>query len=140
MKIETILSRLSIQDKIDLYHRLESDLNSEENLGLIKSEPNRDQLIQCPHCKSTSIIGHGIYKGRKRYRCMACLKTFNDLTGTAGAYLKRPDLFHQYTKMIVGNIPVRKAAKTLGVNVKTVSDWRHKISATLEGIENEFIE
>jgi len=37
----------------------------------------------CPHCNSDEIVGHGKYKGRKRYKCEACDKTFNDLTGTS---------------------------------------------------------
>jgi len=137
MKIETLLSRLSYQEKEDLYQRLELDLNSTENLSLVKTELNQDNPMQCPHCKSQDIYGHGTYKGRKRYMCVSCSKTFNDLTGTAISCIKKPDLFHQYTKMMVESISIRKAAKKLDVNVKTIFDWRHKILAALEKINGQ---
>ena len=36
----------------------------------------------CPHCKAERVSRHGHANGLQRYRCTACRKTFNALTGT----------------------------------------------------------
>ena len=40
----------------------------------------------CPHCAATRIHRHGLSHGLQRYRCLACGRTFNALTGTPLAF------------------------------------------------------
>ncbi len=44
----------------------------------------------CPHCGHDSVVRWGIAGGWQRYRCGACQATFNALTGTPLARLRRP--------------------------------------------------
>ena len=37
---------------------------------------------ECPHCGSHHVLSNGNYKGRKRYLCKECGKSYNDLTKT----------------------------------------------------------
>ena len=36
----------------------------------------------CPHCKSSLVIKYGIKRGKQRYRCRGCQKTFVATTNT----------------------------------------------------------
>ena len=63
---------------------------------------------QCPHCSSRRIEGWGRERnGLPRSRCLDCQRTFNPLTGTPLARL-------------------RKAAKACKVNKNTAFKWRHR--------------
>jgi len=76
-------------------------------------------------------MGHGTYKGRKRYKCKQCKKTFNDFTGTAISGIKKVEKFQEFLELTVESITIRKASKKLGVNMKTIFDWRHKLLSSI---------
>ena len=59
-------------------------------------------------------------------------KSFNDCTGIAVSGIKKVDKFQSYLKLILESVSIRKAPKTLELNVKTVLDWRHKTATSLE--------
>ncbi|MCK9499979.1 MAG: IS1595 family transposase [Bacteroidales bacterium] len=127
MKIQEILNNLDLSEKKKLYSLLKKDIGLTPQLDSIKSELNKDQKILCPHCHSADIYGHGVYKGRKRYHCKGCKKTFNDFTGTAISGIKKVEKFQEFLELTIKSITIRKAATQLDVNVKTIFDWRHKL-------------
>jgi len=127
MEIHEILSSLDLSEKKRLYTLLKKDIGLIPELDKIKAELNNDQKVLCPHCLSSDILGHGIYKGRKRYKCKKCSKTFNDFTGTAISGIKKVEKFQEFLELTVESITIRKASKKLGVNMKTIFDWRHKL-------------
>jgi transposase-like protein len=99
----------------------------------------------CPDCKSELVKGHGKYRGRSRYKCLACGRTFNDLTKTplAGLHAENHDKMRQFAAhMADGGAPVRKSAVDFDINLKTAFYWRHKVlrgysvapTRTLKGI------
>ena len=47
----------------------------------------RDDL-QCPRCRSSSVIKYGSYRAFQRYLCKDCDRTFNDKTRTIFAHAK----------------------------------------------------
>jgi len=130
MDLQRILKTLSQNEKVELVQLLQQDLKA-PNIELIRSAINKDQLILCPHCNSNDIYGHGIYKGRKRYKCKFCKKTFNDFTGTAISGIKKTHKFQQYISLVVESVSIRKASDQIGVNMKTIFDWRHKLLSSL---------
>lgn len=131
MDIQEILSHLDLREKKKLYTLLKKDIGIIPELDKIKSELNKDQKVLCPHCLSTEILGHGTYKGRKRYKCKQCKKTFNDFTGTAISGIKKVEKFQEYLELTIESITIRKASKKLGVNMKTIFDWRHKLLSSI---------
>jgi len=136
MQIQEILTSLDLSEKKQLYKLLKKDIGVVPQLDRIKTELNKDQKVFCPHCHSSDIFGHGTYKGRKRYKCKECKKTFNDFTGTAISGIKKVDKFQEYLELTIESVTIRKAAKQLGVNMKTIFDWRHKLLsavATMNG-------
>lgn len=129
--MQEILNNLNSLEKKKLYELLRKDIGVIPQLEKVKSELNQDQKVLCPHCLSADIYGHGTYKGRRRYKCKQCKKTFNDFTGTAISGIKKVDKFQEYLELTIESLTIRKAAKKLGVNVKTIFDWRHKLLSSV---------
>ncbi|MBU2582660.1 MAG: hypothetical protein KJ622_13175 [Alphaproteobacteria bacterium] len=65
--------------------------------------------------------------GLRRYRCRSCKKTFNALTGTPLASLKKRHKLAAYGQAMVDGLSLRKAAKRVGINLTTAFDWRHRL-------------
>ncbi|WP_186434960.1 IS1 family transposase [Gillisia sp. Hel_I_86] len=131
MDLRNILNDLDRAEKIELAQLLHRELNVPD-LGLVGRDIGNDRPVYCPHCEDSDIYGHGHYKGRRRYKCRPCHKTFNDFTGTAVDGIKKLEKFQEYLLLVVESVTIRKAAEKIGVNVKTIFDWRHKLLSSLE--------
>lgn len=131
MDLRNILNDLDREEKIELAQLLHRELNV-PNLGLVSRDIGNDRPVHCPHCDGADIYGHGSYKGRRRYKCRSCRKTFNDFTGTAVDGIKKLEKFQEYLLLVVESVTIRKAAEKIGVNVKTIFDWRHKLLSSME--------
>ena len=131
MEVQEIINSLDALDKEELYNLLRIDLGVIPQLAQVKSELNNEKKVLCPHCLSSDIYGHGAYKGRKRYKCKKCKKTFNDFTGTAISGIKKVEKFQEYLELAIESLTIRKAAKILDVNMKTIFDWRHKLLSSI---------
>jgi transposase-like protein len=82
---------------------------------------------QCPHCGSRRLEGWGRERnGLKRSRCLDCRRTFNPLTGTALASLRKKERWLSFAAALNGSLSVRKAAKACQVNKNTAFKWRHR--------------
>src|ERR1700712_3916398 len=65
-------------------------------LAAASGEPEAVRLLEgafavaprCPHCSATGLQRWGYASGLRRYRCQACRKTFDALTGTSLARLR----------------------------------------------------
>ncbi len=136
MDLQSIIRVLSQEQKKELVGLLSRDLKVPK-LNMLIDNLNKDRPINCPHCQSSDIYGHGGYKGRKRYKCKSCTKTFKDLTGTAMDGIKKVDEFQDYLVLMIESVSIRKAAKKIGVNVKTIFDWRHKLLSCLSVFNGE---
>ena len=53
---------------------------------------SRVEARGCPHCASQDLVLWGHASGLPRYRCGDCRRTFNALTGTAMANLRKKEL------------------------------------------------
>ncbi|MDT7877430.1 MAG: IS1595 family transposase [Candidatus Caldarchaeales archaeon] len=73
--------------------------------------------VRCVYCGSLSVIGWGWYRGvYRRYRCKACLRTFNDKSGTDFEYSRIPlneRLFIAYLSGCL-NVPLLRASIDVG--------------------------
>jgi transposase-like protein len=82
--------------------------------------------ILCPYCKSMNVGSWGRACGLKRYRCRECRKSFNALTGTPLARLRKREAWKTYAQAVAESVSVRKAAQRTGVSVPTAFRWRHR--------------
>ena len=80
----------------------------------------------CPNCKSGSIHKWGVVSGIQRYRCKDCGRSFNALTGTSMAHLRKKDLWLEYSKALTESLSLSKAAERCGIDRTTAFRWRHR--------------
>ncbi len=94
--------------------------------------PSKD--IVCPHCKSTAFQRWGKRSDLQRYRCKSCKKTYNSLTGTPLARLKRKGHWLDYAECLKDSITIRAAAEKCGISIDTSFRWRHRFLANAKKI------
>jgi len=80
----------------------------------------------CPRCGNERCYRHGFANDLQRYRCCACGRTFNDLTGTPLARLRLKAKWLAYSQTLLDSLPVRKAADRVNVHRNTAFRWRHR--------------
>jgi len=102
-------------------------------LEVRRNQQEKDKFT-CPHCKAEDVVGHGNYKGRKRYKCKSCRKTFNDLTGTSVSWIHKKEEWNSYLHCIADNLTLREAAKQVGISFRTSFMWRHKIIGAFKDV------
>jgi len=131
--LQDYIEQLSKENKQNLYELLRKDLHgvTPEDIEDVRSEQIINKPISCPHCDSEQIIGFGHYRTRKRFRCKSCKKTFNEMTGTPMANLKKVDKFSDYLELFPQRLSLSVLADKLEISVKTAFDWRHKILSAL---------
>lgn len=110
------------------------------------------QVTSCPHCIGLELRSAGSKDGRKRFKCMACSKTFNAYTGTPLARLKMAEKHIEHADLMVEGWSLRKVAEKLSIDLKTAFLWRHrflqtarnaqpaKLSGVVEADETFFLE
>ena len=87
--------------------------------------------VRCPRCGGLGCIRWGHGRGRQRYRCGSCRRTFNDLTGTPAAFTKKLTLWPRYGLSLQACVSVRTAAAHTGIHPTTAFRWRHRRLAPL---------
>ncbi len=91
-----------------------------------------EDAAECPHCGSKRVEGWGRERnGLKRCRCLECKRTFNPLTGTPLAKLRKKERWLSYAGALNAALPVRKAAKACKINKNTAFKWRHRFLEAL---------
>jgi transposase-like protein len=80
----------------------------------------------CPRCQGQQLYRHGTKSGLQRFRCRACGRTFNSLTGTPLARLRHKDKWLDFSECMLDSRTVRKAAARVGVAKNTSLRWRHR--------------
>jgi len=135
-----ILETLNATEKIELLALLKSQEEPKVDLKSIRQEVAKDSAITCPKCQSQSIVGQGQYRNRKRYMCKDCNSTFNEMSGTVMAGLKKPDKFQQSVELLIDSISIRKVAIKLGISMHTAFDWRHKVLSGLTSVASTKME
>ena len=81
---------------------------------------------QCPHCGTPGAVKRGRANGLRRYRCKACGKSFNALTGTPLARLRLKERWLDFTRTLSVGDTVRDSAAQCEVALTTAFRWRHR--------------
>ncbi len=82
----------------------------------------------CPHCACTRLHRCGFASGLQRYRCLDCRCSFNALTGTPLARLRKRECWLPFIKCLLESRTVREAALATGVHRTTSFQWRHRFA------------
>lgn len=80
----------------------------------------------CPACSSESVHKWGVVSGLQRYRCKECKRTFNALSGTPMARLRKKELWLEYSQALADSLSLTKAAGRCGIDRTTAFRWRHR--------------
>lgn len=93
------------------------------SLGKIAERPT-----VCPHCQAGGDGLHpwGQSHGLPRYRCHACGRTCNPLSGTPLARLRKRDQWLRYAQALIDGVSVRAAARQCRIDKNTAFLWRHR--------------
>jgi transposase-like protein len=90
---------------------------------------SRVESTGCPHCASQRFQRWGHASDLPRYRCTDCRRTFNGLTGTPLAHLRKKERWEAQIEALIIGESVTKAAKRCGVAGSTAFRWRHRFLA-----------
>lgn len=84
----------------------------------------------CPHCGHGDIVKYGRdAQGRQRFRCRrdgpaGCGRTFNALTGTAFARMRKPEKWAAYARMVAAGFKSVDDVKASGLGIARLTAWR----------------
>jgi transposase-like protein len=89
-------------------------------------ETAAEEHLCCPRCQSTELHRHGRAHGLQRFRCKACRKTYNALSGTPLARLHYKSKWLAYAGCLLDSTTIRQAACRTGIHKNTSFRWRHR--------------
>lgn len=118
------LGSLTPEQREALAKALAGGSDAAETTALIEAR-FADKAI-CPHCQGEG-QKWGFAAGLRRYRCRSCKTSFNALTKTPLANLKKRDKLAAYGQAMADGLSLRKAAKRVGIDLTTSFDWRHRL-------------
>jgi transposase-like protein len=118
------VAQLTTRQRDTLLRLLSAPAPEAAVVALLESK-DADQR-RCPHCAGERILAWGASHGLPRYRCSACLRTFNALTGTPLARLRHRARWLVQGAALQDGLSVRKAAAACDVAVSTAFRWRHR--------------
>jgi transposase-like protein len=124
---ELLVSRiasLSQRQRDKLLDMLQQSTRQEQVIARIEAATAAH--LCCPLCRSDRYHKHGRADGLQRYRCIACGKTFNALSGTPLARLRHRAKWLDFTQRMLDSRSVRRAAADLGIHKNTSFRWRHR--------------
>jgi transposase-like protein len=78
------------------------------------------QLLFCPYCESGQVIRHGTARGKQRYRCQSCTRTFRENPGSR-AY--SPERKREILAAYHERSSLRGLRRIFGVSRTTVTAW-----------------
>jgi transposase-like protein len=80
----------------------------------------------CPHCGHPRSHRCGQASGLQRFRCLGYRRTYNALTGTPLARLRKKECWLPYLQCVPESRTVRDDARVVGVYLTTSFRWRHR--------------
>ena len=80
----------------------------------------------CPHCAGREIVGWGRSHGLLRFRCKSCRRTFNALTKTPMAHLRKKEKWLDHARAMIEGKSLAKTAQLRAVHPTTAFRWRHR--------------
>lgn len=121
---------LTAEQREEVQEILDGREPGEEVTSAIEDRVAAEQC--CPHCGTGSGVKRGSANGLRRYRCKACGKSFNALTGTPLARLRHKERWLDFAQSLKEGDTVRASARRCDVAVGTAFRWRHRFLRALE--------
>jgi transposase-like protein/IS1 family transposase len=133
------LGRLNPTQKEQVYHWLKRYVDPTSSVGGRMIDEMREtrfkEGFKCPLCTSEHIVRFGKYKGRQRYKCKVCYKTFSDMTNTVLYRTRKGNEWIAFIECMLKGYSLRKSAEIVGVTWVTLFYWRHKLLNALKKMD-----
>lgn len=100
-------------------------------------EDKNEAIVECPHCKSETVVKNGHSKGVQHYICKTCSKSFVDDTGKSTCGMHKKELYGKFVCSLMQGKSLRDAAKETNVSLSTAHAWKTKFMASLEDANPE---
>ena len=136
-KIVEKVQELNHDQRLLLRKEIESSSDLKQVCDLLESRIENNP--HCPHCQSNDFIKHGFRNNLTRYRCKNCSKTFNALTGTPLAKLRKKELWTGYAHCLLDSKTLRQAGKSIKIALSTSFKWRHRFMAIAQKNETQVL-
>ena len=78
------------------------------------------------NCAGREVVAWGRSRGLSRFRCKGCGRTFNALTKTPMAHLRKKERWLDHAQAMIEGKSLAKTAETCGVHPTTAFRWRHR--------------
>jgi len=131
-----LLKGCTTEQLLDLRRNTETALGQRSSEAAIAARSL--EVTACPHCGSKeNLVRHGRdAAGRQRFHCRkkdgGCGRTFNALTGTAFARMRKPELWSDFAAHFSTGLSLSKIAGTgIGLCRHTAFRWRHRLLKAL---------
>lgn len=108
-------------------------------LGIVSANQQPEERPGCPYCGGTHVIKHGHRKGKQRFLCHGCRRTFMHSTNTlmAGSHYKQP-VWADFIRDTLYGETLDNSAKKYGFSHQTAFNMRHKVLMALQDLfEND---
>ena len=92
--------------------------------------------IKCPYCNSNRINKDGIIKGKQRYLCRDCKRTFRDGVNKRSKYTENDKI--KVIKMYLENMGIRSIERLTGITDTTIINWIRKPIPNVGKLSNLF--
>ncbi len=98
---------------------------------------------RCPNpaCPQAHVVKNGIRRGKRRYRCQTCGRSFGETTGTPMYRLQTPVAEVAQALLIVMRRGSLRAAEAITKHkYETISVWLHRAAAHAEALTEVFVQ
>ena len=120
--------------------RLVAELTSEERqVASVAVIEGACAHRKCPHCDAERIVKNGTADGWQRFKCRACAKTFNVLTGTPLAHLHLRGKWLEQATVMRDGLSLTQAMQRLNVARTTALRWRHRFLAAPKAVQAQVL-
>lgn len=130
-----LIKSLSNQDLTELTIALSQHLETALEVGNVIDEFTDKRFadgLVCPYCHKDNTVKNGRVRGKQRYYCKDCKRTFNAYTKTLLANTKKPlSLWVKYADCMSRQMTLRATAQELDISLSTSFYMRHKILTAL---------
>ena len=141
--LESMIKKLNKYQKEQLYAILQNELEpsrvSVQLTGEVR-EAKFQEGLSCVHCESKSVVRFGKHKGRQRYLCKDCERTYTDFTNTPFERTRYPEKWPIFIKCMFQGMSLRKSAQEVGVTWVTLFYWRHKLLTAIRQVSIDKLE
>jgi transposase-like protein len=94
----------------------------------------------CPRCAGAATVANGHVRGRPRWRCSGCQRSFGPSTGTVMARLKTPAAeVAQALLVVLRRGSLRAAEEVTGHKYETISRWLRRAAAHADSLTDALV-